>query len=214
MLPDDDRIDDPNFVARVRSAAGSIEPADHERFEPPADLWDRINVATDDAELPLSDIPTVIGVEPTTVVPLRQRPRSMSRRILAAAAAVLLVAAIAAIVVVRSDSPTTQLVSSASLAPLEGSATANARVIRVDGKLRLELTTHNMAPAPEGEYYELWLMNRANTIPNSLGAMTGDVTVTIPDDVDVTEYPVVDISLEALDSPDYSGHSVLRGTLA
>ncbi len=217
MLSDSDQIEDPTFVARVRSIAGSFGPDDRERVEPPADLWDQIKARTSDPRrigaLP-SHAPTVIGVEPATVVPMRQRARSIPRRVLAAAAAVVLVAATAAVVAVRHDSSSTKLVSSASLAPLEGTATASARVVRVGGQLRLMLTTHNMAPAPEGEYYELWLMDRANTIPNSLGALSGDITVTIPGGLDVTKYPVVDISLEAIDSPDYSGHSILRGTLA
>lgn len=217
MLPDDDLIDDPIFVDRVYVIAGAFGPDDHGRVEPPAELWDRISARAND--LPRIDVsptnaPTVIGVELAPVIPMRPRSRMISRRLLAAAAVVVLVAATAAVVVVRDGSPSTQLVSSAALAPLEGTATASAKVVRVDGKLRLVLTTNNMVPPPVGQYYELWLMDRANTIPNSLGAVSGDITVTIPADLDVTKYPVVDISLEAIDSPDYSGHSVLRGTLA
>ena len=43
----------------------------------------------------------------------------------------------------------------------------------------------------------------------------GEVSLEVPSGVDLTEYPVVDVSVEPLDGdPSHSGVSVVRGRLA
>ena len=215
MPPDPDDLDlDLASFERLRGVLSRVDVADSELVDPPEDLWGRIAAAietTPEQESPKSSPqPRAAHAE---VVVLADRRRT--GWVLAAAAAVIVVAGIVGgIVATRGSSPSGTVVASASLQPLEGSATAQAKLVRSGGRLRLQLIAHQMSAAPPGQYYELWLMDRSITIPVSLGSMTGSTTVTIPAGVDTTKFPVVDISLQPNGHPAYSGHSVLRGTLA
>ncbi|MGH1491873.1 MAG: anti-sigma factor [Acidimicrobiales bacterium] len=89
-----------------------------------------------------------------------------------------------------------------------GSAELNGRTLEVD----LE-----GLDAPEGSFYELWLLNfDGDELADlqSLGQVGADGSFTVPDDVDLDEFSVVDVSIELDDgNPDHSGDSVLRGGL-
>lgn len=71
--------------------------------------------------------------------------------------------------------------------------------------------------APAGSFYELWLLDLEGDeleALRSLGRVEADGSFTVPDDVDLTEFSVVDVSIELDDgNPDHSGDSVLRGGL-
>jgi len=214
MPPDPDELGlDRASVDRIRDVLSRVDATDAELLDPPEDLWGRIAGAV---ETTPEQRTSKSSPEPTAahadVVMLADRRRT--RWVLAAAAAVIVVAGIVGgIVATRGSSPSSTVVASASLQPLEGNATAQAKLVRTGGHLRLQLIAHQMPAAPAGQYYELWLMDRAITIPVSLGSMTGSTTVTIPAGVDTAKFPVVDISLQPNGHPAYSGHSVLRGTL-
>ncbi|MGI9597146.1 MAG: anti-sigma factor domain-containing protein [Acidimicrobiales bacterium] len=90
----------------------------------------------------------------------------------------------------------------------EGQAELSGRTLEVD------LTGLD---APEGSFYELWLLNlEGEELEDlrSLGPVAADGTFTVPEDVDLDQFSVVDVSIELDDgNPDHSGQSVLRGGL-
>lgn len=208
--------------ARLRALVRSLGDEDVARVEPPADLWGRIAAAVAADEADRSAAPSTAGAAPAApVVSLDVHRRRRHRRVLAAvAAAVVVVAVTGAVLLGGGSSPSDEpeLVASTELEPLEpvGGATAEVRLVREDDHLQLELDAHDMAAAPDGQHYELWLLDpaSASAAPVSLGAMSGSVTVPLPDGVDPDEYDVVDVSLQEQGQTEHSGHSLLRGTLA
>jgi hypothetical protein len=64
-------------------------------------------------------------------------------------------------------------------------------------------------------FYEVWLLDANAQRLVSLGLLEGDTgRFPLPDQVDVSEFPVVDVSIEPVDGdPAHSGDSVVRGTL-
>lgn len=105
-------------------------------------------------------------------------------------------------------------VAEAVLEPLDGfrgEGTA-AVVDGADGVRSLEVTsTGNEADG----YEEVWLITPALDRMYSLGVLRdGTGSLTMPDGIDLEEFPIVDISEEPLDGdPTHSGVSVLRGSL-
>lgn len=225
---------------RLRTLLAAVTDDDRARIEPPASLWDRIateveaesagrstaGTAAVDADVPApSRAPAAPpsglvadGVAPVTSLDAARRRRHRAA-VLAVAAAVVLLAATGFLVTrADDDAPEPDLVAATTLDPLEpvGEAGAEARLVRAEGHYQLVLDTHDMAAAPAGQHYELWLLDPASdsAAPISLGPMTGSTTVPLPDGVDPTEYDVVDISLQDAGQTEHSGHSLLRGTLA
>ncbi len=218
-------------IDRIARIAGRMDDEDFARVDPPAHVWARIAAAVADADADGTPAPAptrtptptltpreVVGAS-APVVSLHARRRRMNRIVaVAVAAAVVLLAATGMLLVRGGSTPDDQqLVAATALAPLEPTdATADVRLVRDDGDLRLELEAHDMAGAPAGHHYELWLLDptSASAAPVSLGAMTGSVTVPVPADVDVDRYDVVDVSLQRDGQTQHSSHSLLRGTLA
>jgi anti-sigma-K factor RskA len=62
----------------------------------------------------------------------------------------------------------------------------------------------------------VWLLDAAGKRLVSLGLLDGSTaTFAVPPQVDLADYPVVDVSLEPADGdPAHSGDSVVRGTLS
>lgn len=78
------------------------------------------------------------------------------------------------------------------------------------------LTVTIDAPAtPTGDFQEVWLIDRDVVGMVSLGTLEGTSgRFVIPAGVDVSAFPVVDVSLEPVDGvPTHSGNSIVRGTL-
>lgn len=103
----------------------------------------------------------------------------------------------------------------AALEPLAGneaSGTAEV-VVRPDGSRALELRLD--APTASNGYYEVWLAEPSITQMLPVGiARSGRQTLQLPDDLDLGEFTVVDVSLEPLDGdPAHSSVSVARGQL-
>ena len=71
------------------------------------------------------------------------------------------------------------------------------------------------APVLEGSYYEVWPIDRAVDGMFPLGVVApGTQTVELPAGLDLTEFPLLDVSVEPLDGdPTNSGVSVARGDL-
>ncbi len=200
------------------SAAGPAVP-------PPPRVWDAIAAATGVTAAPTTGSgPAVAAVpdpapsvddEPSggTVVPFRSRRRPL----LLAAAAVAAGAVIGAgaVAVVQRTGSDGEAVTTVALAPLpdaDASGTADV-VVRSDGSRVLELELE--APALEGSYYEVWVIDRSVEGMFPLGVVTpGRQTVELPDGLDLAEFPLLDVSVEPLDGdPTHSGVSVARGDL-
>lgn len=226
MCPDpEDREMDPS-LRRVGDIAASLGPEDFERHDPPSDLWDRISSSLDTPEPFAAPVVVPEPAEPPPMVAPRSEPpapahldaaRAERRRpvivTLAAAAALIVIAAVG-VVVFRDDAPQTEVLATATLEVLEGPATAEAQLLRVDGEDRLVVEASDMPPAPDGSHYELWLVDPEVTDPRSLGPMTGSTEVSVPSSIDPDEFPVVDISLQPDGMEQHSGRSLLRGTLS
>lgn len=207
-------------TARLRTLVLQLDDEDHARVDPPADLWDRIAASVEADRAPAA-APAPPAPPPAPVVSLDAHRRRRHRRVLTAVAAAVVVVAVTGAVLLRGGSSTDdepQLVASTELEALEpvGGATAEVRLVRQDDHLQLELDAQDMAAAPDGQHYELWLLdpNSESAEPVSLGAMTGSTSVPVPAGVDPDDYAVVDVSLQEQGQTEHSGHSLLRGTLA
>lgn len=201
---------------------------------PPPGVWAGIATATGVSAAPRPEV-VARSVRPLTSVPaeparpVAPAPRSerptpaavvrpqWSRLLLAAAAALVVGAGIGAgAVVLGSGGDDGQTVAAAALGPLDDSdATGEARVVeRPDGSRVLVVDLS--AAAPGDGFYEVWLIDKAVQEMYPLGVVQGggEVTLEVPPGVDLTEFPVVDVSVEPLDGdPRHSGVSVARGVL-
>ncbi len=143
-----------------------------------------------------------------------ERRRRRGAKWLAAAAAAAVVAGAATWGVVQGLTPKSEVIASIPLEPLpsysdEGTATVD---LLPDGERELVITSSSSDA--EG-YREVWLISPDITSMVSLGEMDGtEARLKIPDGLDLSAYPIVDISDEPLDgNPEHSGKSILRGQL-
>jgi anti-sigma-K factor RskA len=170
---------------------------------PPAGLWAAI-----DAEVTGTSSTEVVA--PVTDLATR-RPRRVAVMALSAAAAVLLVAAAA---VLRDDgaAPTSEQVALAGL-PEFADVTGSATVV-IDGRDRSLEVDLSDVDVPRGSHLELWLLDEPVEQLVPLGPLDGAAPHAIPDDVDLSATPLVDVSLELDDgNPAHSGVSVARGRI-
>lgn len=189
---------------------------------PPPAVWEAIAAATGVSAAPRAAGATLTAAPPQdddgrpegTVVPLRSRRR---RPLLLAVAALVAGAVVGAgaVAVVQRQGDDAEAVTTVALDPLpdaDASGVADV-VLREDGSWALQLELD--APALQGSYYEVWLIDRSVAGMYSLGVVTpGTQTVELPDGVALAEYPLVDVSVEPLDGdPTHSGVSVARGDL-
>jgi hypothetical protein len=192
---------------------------------PPARVWDAIAAATGVTAVPSSSAvaepapalsavpPPPAGPDNGTVVPFRSRRRPLL--LVAAAVVAGAVVGAGAVAVVQSTGEDGDSVTTVALAPLpdaDASGVADV-VVRGDGSRVLELELD--APALEGSYYEVWLIDRAVDGMFPLGVVApGTQTVELPAGLDLAEFPLLDVSVEPLDGdPTHSGVSVARGDL-
>lgn len=157
---------------------------------------------------------TSAGPQPNNPVSLDGKRHRRSTRWLATAAAAALIAGAATWGITRSLAPQPEVLASVALEPLptysdEGTATVDQLP---DGEREL-LVTASSSQA-EG-YREVWLISPDITSMVSLGTMEGrEGRFSIPAGLDLSAYPIVDISDEPLDgNPQHSGNSILRGQL-
>ena len=133
---------------------------------------------------------------------------------LAAAAVVLAGIGVAAWGVASISAPTVLAQAELSAFPAHVGASGSADLERAaDGALSLVVTTE--IDAPSDGYREVWLIRDDGSALISLGVLDGTTgTFTVPADVDVGEYRLVDISVEPADGdPAHSGDSIVRGEL-
>jgi hypothetical protein len=227
------------LTRRVGAVARSLSEEDQRLDEPPRDLWDRIAARATTDRVDQLDVTPPPGRRgpgdhvappavdepaetPARVVPIGpahrrhpgRRPRRTGWLIGAAAAAVLAVAGVVA--VVSGDGDGGAPVARAELDPLPaalpGTETASASLVERDGTNELDLPLD--VPTAPG-FYEVWLIDENVDGMVSLGPVRSDGRYEIPAAVDVSAFPIVDVSIEPADGvPTHSGRSVLRGTLS
>ena len=219
----------------VRELAAPVAPV-----PPPPSVWSGIAAATGVSAAPRPEVvagsrrpltavpadrvPPADRVRPGTPVRRSERPASAgvvrpqwSRLLLAAAASLVVGVGIGAGAVALGTGDDDGLaVAAAALDPLDDrGATGEARAVeRQDGARVLELDLS--AADPDDGFYEVWLIDEAVEDMYPLGVVRGggEVTLEVPPGVDLTEFPIVDVSLEPLDGdPLHSGVSVARGVL-
>jgi Anti-sigma-K factor rskA len=187
---------------------------------PPPAVWAAIASATGVSATPRAASPVAqpefaepeAGQPLAPVVPLRSRRRPVLLAVAAAAAGVVVGAGVMA-VLDRDEGG--EEVTAVALDPLaDNDASGRAEVIEQDDGsrvVRVELD----APALEDEYYEVWLIDEEVVGMVTLGvARPGVQTFEIPADLELGEFPIVDVSVEELDGdPTHSGVSVCRGVL-
>ena len=190
---------------------------------PPPRVWDAIAATAGVGAVPQAagaPASPLVAAPPTadpvqrpdsTVVPFRSRRRPLL--LAAAAVAAGAVVGAGAVTVAQRAGGDGESVTTVALAPLpdaDASGVADV-VLRDDGTWALELELD--APALEGSYYEVWLIDRSVEGMYSLGVVApGTQIVELPDGLALAEFPLVDVSVEPLDGdPTHSGVSVARG---
>lgn len=190
----------------VVTTAREVQAEDHP-VEPPPSVWAAVV-----AELGLS------GTGDPVVTAGRRFGRRFGPAVLAAAVVVgMALGAVGTAVVsggVGQDAGT--VVATADLEPLpdrQGSGVAEVRGSGDSRELRVDVS--GLTGDAEG-YYEVWLLDKDAQRLVSLGVLEGNSgRFRVPATVDVSEYPVVDVSVEPVDgNPAHSGDSIVRGQLS
>jgi anti-sigma factor RsiW len=221
-LPDDDaahlaaceqcRAEVASLQRAVDAVAVPMLAAPGPSVPPPPRVWDAIAAATGVSATP--SVPAAAAEEPpgADVLPFRSRRRPALLVAAAVLAGAVVGAGAVAVVQNRDDG---EEVTSVALDPLaDNDASGRAEVIvRDDGSRVVEVELD--APALDAEYYELWLIDREVVGMVPLGVVRpGTQTVELPADLDLGQFPLVDVSVEPLDGdPTHSGVSVARGEL-
>lgn len=123
----------------------------------------------------------------------------------------------------RSESPSAEspvpgptVVGDATLEPVAAADFSGRAEMVETGEGALELIVEiSAAPDPEDGYFEVWLRDEAGTQLISLGTATGETsTFTVPAGIDLSQYPVVDVSHEHFDGdPTHSGTTLAAGPM-
>ncbi len=146
--------------------------------------------------------------------PARPQGRSRVRTIFALAASLVLVAGIG-LGAWAITAQSTHIADAALTAlPQHPGAGGSADVTQGrDGSRQIEVTLTGDGGSPG--YREVWLLNSDATALISLGVLDAESgRFSIPPDVDLDEYSIVDISVEPVDGdPAHSGDSIVRGPL-
>lgn len=220
IAPDDRVLESPPAELWERLAgAASVAPAsgpgaadvaaEPAEAHPPAPGAGPRLVALPPAGAPPSTAGT--GPHPGEGVPVRRSGRPLPRTVgwVLAAAAVVVVAGLAWLV--AGDDADPPVVATAQLdALVEEVQPTSATLVRSGDGLEVRLD----APAldVDGGFAEVWLLGADGTELVSLGPVRPDGSYRVPDGVGVAQYPLVDVSREAVDGdPGHSGDSVLRG---
>ncbi len=197
---------------------GKVEPPSE---QPGAHVWNAIAEGLGDSVAPVEE--PVLQDAGRTAVPPSARPRGAgnvvsldSRRslgrtfaIVTAVAAAVLLVAIPLGLALSGESG-----QRAELAALGGFGGVGAAELE-DRTLVIDL--EGLESLDDGSTYDLWLLDLDGDTPQDprwIGKAQADGAFTIPEDVDLTEYTVVDVSIEPDDGdPAHSGDSILRGDL-
>lgn len=153
---------------------------------------------------------------PASVASLGAARRRRTGTWLAAAAAAVVVAGAGTWGTLRAldPAPAPEVVAAAELSPLASYTDTGSAVVDQLPDGRRELVVTASSDTAQG-FREVWLLAPDAASMVSLGTMEGtEGHFDLPADLDLTRYPVVDISDEPYDGdPTHSGDSILRGQL-
>ena len=211
-------LDQLRAVVSTSRAAGDAAAAPLE--SPPPAVWDRVVAEVGLGAPAPSDIRSA-GRGYHGRVPDARRRHTAALMGVAAAVVGVLIGVLGTLLVsgLVEEDPSPRVEATAALAPLPDGppgGSGEVRVVPADDGRRLEVSVSGFEPEA-GRYYEVWLLDDAGQRLYSLGALDGDLTGSfrVPADVDLTEFPVVDVSAEPYDgNPGHSAVSVSRGTLS
>ncbi len=207
----------------VVATARTVTPEDVPQ-QPSPRVWDAIV-----AELGLDPTGTPGGASAASaasdeataaVIPLaRARRRTMLFAAAAAVAGLVAGSAVTGLVVSGGDDdgPRGTVVASTRLAALpEHEGSGDAEVLGVGTGRILELDVSGLSKG--AGFYEVWLLGDGGKRLVALGvidpAQGPTARFPLPADLDLSQYPIVDISLEPADGdPAHSGDSIVRGVL-
>ena len=97
--------------------------------------------------------------------------------------------------------------------PVATKAAGEVELMERNGKYSLEIDLTSVPDTEES--LELWITDMQSKRMYSLGHIDSNRRFHLPEGVDPTEFPLVDVSVEPLDgNPAHSGQSVLRGRLS
>jgi hypothetical protein len=189
---------------------------------PPPRVWDAIAAATGvSATAAAPDVaaapPAAPEVAEAAVLPFRPRRRPWLLATAAAVTGAVIGAGAVAVLGDRDDADTDggAPVAAVALDPLaDNDASGRAEVIvRDDGSRVVQVDLD--APALDDGYYEVWLIDSQVVGMVPLGmVLPGTQQFELPADLDLEQFPIVDVSVEQLDGvPTHSGVSVARGEL-
>jgi hypothetical protein len=197
-------------LCRVVDAARSQGPS-AQLVAPPDRVWEGIESALG-----------LRTAEREPAPPPAPRPAPLRRRVptwLAVAAGVAVGAAGtgAAVSFIESDGPAgpgEDVVATAQLEPFGDSGTPGVAQIRETGEERVLRIRVDARTAGQG-FREVWLLDAETGRLVSLGVLNGtESTFELPEGLDLSDYPVVDVSREPFDGdPAHSTDSIARGEL-
>ncbi len=207
-------------LGAVVAIGRSVQDGDYP-VAPPAAVWDRIM-----AEVHRDQTPATAEASTAEVVELDSRGGRARRRrwatAMVAAAAGLIVGIGGTWTLTRSTTPTSQPIASGqvsvvALKPLDAPAASGTAVLRVVSadQRTVTLTVANLPMVP-ATFYEVWLIDLANSHLVSLGVLGADGrgAYLVPPGLDLTKYSAVDVSLQQMNgSPEHSKKSAVRGTI-
>lgn len=138
-------------------------------------------------------------------------PRTWST--IAAAAAIVLLLVVAVPSLLRGGE-IAEPVGIAALDPLDDRASgARAELVEIDGEFVLRFDGDSLPDDVDG-YFEVWLIDTDVAGMVSLGPLDLERGQPVPNGLDPSDFPIVDVSLEPIDGdPTHSGDSLLRGVL-
>lgn len=196
---------------RIVAAGRETTPEDVPTAPPPV-VWERIT-----AELGLGEHSSVEEPRPAQVRRLPERSRRpVTWLVAAAAAAGIAVGGVGgAWWASRTTSEQAAVLARADLEPLPGrTVTGVASLERDADGARVVVVEVEGDLGAEG-YREVWLIAPDLSGMVSIGLLQGTSgRFVVPDEIDVSRYPVVDVSEEPFDGDaTHSGNSVVRGTL-
>ncbi len=207
----------------VVTTSRQITPADRPVSPPPA-VWDRIigelGIAPAPEALSERDSESESESEPVVAVVAldghrRTRWTRRTARLTAAAAFVAVLAGVVGAGLVRSGgSSDPVLLAATDLKPLSvANASGSASIHRSDAGETLRVQISGLRNVPDG-FYEVWLADKQTKKMVAVGILDANDqgSFDVPGGLDLAEYRVVDVSLEAFDgNPLHSAISVVRG---
>jgi hypothetical protein len=198
--------------------AGRESPRTEELVTPPAGVWEGIVASVAAESTRPAEASPVESARVTPMRPSRARHGVPTWLSVAAGFVVGAVAAgslVALVVDDEADDPEGRTVAVAELDPLDETGTAgSAEVIKISGERLLDVRVDDRTPG--AGYREVWLLDAEAGRLVSLGVLTGTHSrLVIPEGLDLSDYPVVDVSREPLDGdPAHSSDSISRGELS